>query len=647
MAGLTAASGNTMVGASAGRQNLGLVIRGICPGLPEVGKIKIGMKGKMITSKAGNKFQPPQKLDHFRVTTLERGPDGNYKLDQDIHRQLGERPTRIRVRLLYDDPELNFPTRLTCYNGAKLWCAGNNEFAERVNGDGRTKAIVTCPCERIAPDYQGRGKCKYNGVLSVILEDHQRVGGVWKFRTTSYNSVVNILSSLAMIRQITGGKLAGIPLDLAVLPKTVPTPGTGQIQTVYVVGIEYRGSMLALAEEGARHAIAMAAQRDKVANVEQYVKNQLIAYDGHLDTDTDDDIVDEFYPEERVAKGVVTEKQPQAQTSEKPTAPNYGGGLVKDTDGAQESGKVETPAASQPDGDTKEPGPSGEKGPSDQAKTQEKGMLGDAMNIDQLWELLENKMNDSGINAKASREGVIAYIHHIVKVSKTPLEKTIKTALNFWPPFLEGMSRWKMVVDAQTKKEANDRPMDDGDQQQGSMNPAHNGPPEGTRMDGLPVWDEDHPWWPSKWKNVRAGNGKTTGFVVFVKDCAKALGSVPKNVQRDIVDKWSRLYKDVPFPIELPWQDAGSSTASDTEAAESGSGQLSDAEMRTELRQSRVDLVSRKQHDPELFSMAIKNMVGQGRVSNTIPAQMSLDECNTVLDEIKSLGELQGGLKKF
>jgi hypothetical protein len=106
--------------------------------------------------------------------------------------------------------------------------------------------------------------------------------------------------------------------------------------------------MLALAEEGARHAIAMAAQRDKVANVEQYVKNQLIAYDGHLDTDTDDDIVDEFYPEERVAKGVVTEKQPQAQTSEKPTAPNYGGGLVKDTDGAQESGKVETPAASQP-----------------------------------------------------------------------------------------------------------------------------------------------------------------------------------------------------------------------------------------------------------------------------------------------------------
>lgn len=275
-------------------KQLGLVIKGLCPGLPEVGKIKIGMKGRTITSKQGNQFQPPQKLDHFRITTLQRGQDGNYLVDSSIHKIIGEKPTRIKVRLLYDDPELNFPTRLTCYNGASLWCVGNNEIAFR--SDGNTKKEVPCPCERVSPEFNGRGKCKYNGVLSVILEDYQRIGGVWKLRTTSYNSVVNILSSMAMIQRITGGKLAGIPLELSVLPKTVNTPVTGQVQTIYVVGLEYRGSMLQLAEEGAKHAIAMAEQHEKIRRVEEYAKLELLSHESIDDTD-DQEIVEEFYPE--------------------------------------------------------------------------------------------------------------------------------------------------------------------------------------------------------------------------------------------------------------------------------------------------------------------------------------------------------------
>ena len=63
-----------------------LIIKGLCPGLTERGKIKIGEKGKMITGKlSGKEFQPPKKLDYFKVTSLFRDEDGNYRLDSEVH----------------------------------------------------------------------------------------------------------------------------------------------------------------------------------------------------------------------------------------------------------------------------------------------------------------------------------------------------------------------------------------------------------------------------------------------------------------------------------------------------------------------------------------------------------------------------------
>src|SRR4051812_12962875 len=44
-----------------------LMVRNLRPGLPERGKIKIGVKGEVRKSKGGNEFQPPQKLDHFVI----------------------------------------------------------------------------------------------------------------------------------------------------------------------------------------------------------------------------------------------------------------------------------------------------------------------------------------------------------------------------------------------------------------------------------------------------------------------------------------------------------------------------------------------------------------------------------------------------
>ena len=66
----------------------------LAPRVQELGKIKIGGKGPVRTSSGGKEFQPPKKFDHFVVTTRERGEDGNFLRDDQVHAhpKVGEKP---------------------------------------------------------------------------------------------------------------------------------------------------------------------------------------------------------------------------------------------------------------------------------------------------------------------------------------------------------------------------------------------------------------------------------------------------------------------------------------------------------------------------------------------------------------------------
>src|SRR4029077_5910364 len=248
------------------------MIKGLVPSLPERGKIKIGVKGVMRKSSRGRDFQPPQKLDHFVVTTLERGQDGNFLPDTTLMDRLGDKPTEIPVRLLYDDPMLNFPTRYACFVGRTLWCAGDGEVAtrmtvkpeeleaERVRMQPRE---VTCPCFRQEPTYQGRDKCKMNGALSVLIDGAGGLGGVWKFRTTSYNTIVGLMSSLSFLANITGGVLANIPLRLKIQAKQATSPTDGGQLTIYVGGLTFEGEPEELQERA--HEIALRRAKTHVS----------------------------------------------------------------------------------------------------------------------------------------------------------------------------------------------------------------------------------------------------------------------------------------------------------------------------------------------------------------------------------------------
>jgi hypothetical protein len=267
------------------------------PGLTEIGKIKIGRKGELRNG-ANGQWRLPVKLDHFVVTTLERDKDDNFTLNPAIMQMLGEKPKRIPIRLLFDSIEANFHSRYSCYTGKTLWCSGDGVGAYRQVQPNAPKALVDCPCGREQADYKGKDKCKINGCLSCMIDGADTVGGIFKYRTTGYNSTVGILSSLSLIRAMTGGLLAGLDLALTVQPK-VGTDPDGKSVTIQVVGVEFNGSIQTLHKRALQIATENADFRMRLAHVEDDVK-RLIGVDTEA-IDQAADITEEFYPEEEPA----------------------------------------------------------------------------------------------------------------------------------------------------------------------------------------------------------------------------------------------------------------------------------------------------------------------------------------------------------
>lgn len=262
-------------------------IKGLTPRLCEDGAIRIGMKGKMITSNLGNQFRPPTKLDHFIITTSEKDVNGDFIQDLEIMKRIGEDCTSINVTVLFDDTDLIFPTSFARYDSAVCQCRGDGEVAFDASGK-QTK------CDTDLCKYFIEKKCKPNGILSVVLEDSPKVGGVHKFRTTSWNSIRNITSALDFIKSLTGGYLAGLPLVLTLQPKTTVIPGTKTPTKIYMVNIEYRGTL----EEMRMHTMRIAGQQARmegeITRMEDAARTQLLIPETGEECK---DVQEEFYPD--------------------------------------------------------------------------------------------------------------------------------------------------------------------------------------------------------------------------------------------------------------------------------------------------------------------------------------------------------------
>ncbi len=219
-----------------------LEIPDILPALAEIGKIKTG--GHIDAGTQG--YRIPQKWDHFKIGSMLKDENGEVIIDEELTNLIGVNCKEIGISLCFDDPRLNIPHFYAAFTASKLQCRGNGKKAYRRNGEDELEEII---CDRKNCQLAKDKKCKPYAKLSVILEGANRVGGVFVLRTTSFNSIRNLKSAMAFISNTTGGILAGLHLKLRLMPATAMPNGLNKRVTIYVVNIEYTGTLTELKEE--------------------------------------------------------------------------------------------------------------------------------------------------------------------------------------------------------------------------------------------------------------------------------------------------------------------------------------------------------------------------------------------------------------
>lgn len=256
------------------------------PMMAEVGKIKIGMKGEEKKSQGGKKYRQPVKLDHFIVTTTDKGPDGNFTHDTAVMEKLGASPTEIPIRLPFDDIDMNFFTQYQYYVGKKCICRGDGEKATRTNKKEEVSEVI---CNTGTCEYMKSGKCKVSGVLSAMIPYSLDMCGIYRFRTHGWNSVSGILAALTFFKENTNGVLQGLPLKLKFLKKHTEEHGSVPVVSIVLDAIEMLElRQLAIAESQNRTALGVDIKQIEMTAVQGGFMAQ---------TDTDADIAEEHYEE--------------------------------------------------------------------------------------------------------------------------------------------------------------------------------------------------------------------------------------------------------------------------------------------------------------------------------------------------------------
>ena len=285
-----------------------MIKKGLSPRLAEIGKIKIGGHGEKRKSKKGADYRLPVRYENFLVTTTEKDKEtDNFIIDKEIMKKIGASAKELSIRLPFDDIDMNFFTSFQLYKGKKRRCQGDGEKAEWTNDDGTSKQITCDPdkCKHLEA-----GDCKVGGILSCMLTCSPEIGGVYRFRTHSWNTVSNILSALKFFSENTNGVLQGLPFKLKMLKKSTQEHGNVTTVTIVLDGIE----MLKMREM----ALLEFDNRVKLGIDMKMIERQ--AKDAGFDIDRDDpeNIESEFYCTEETDTELPEEKKPGV-TSEQAT----------------------------------------------------------------------------------------------------------------------------------------------------------------------------------------------------------------------------------------------------------------------------------------------------------------------------------------
>ena len=179
--------------------------------LPRRGKIRLGIK-KEIDGRLC-----PEPTDYFVC------PD-------EVKAVFGEKPRELRIMFPNDDEKQWASQFLRCYSDkGELMCRGDGETAvakvETVNKEtGKVSSkLLEMPCIPARCPIYKDGLCRQIMNLQFLLPECPGFG-VYQLDTSSFHSIVNINSSLELIRAICG-RLAMIPLTLKLVEQEVLADG--------------------------------------------------------------------------------------------------------------------------------------------------------------------------------------------------------------------------------------------------------------------------------------------------------------------------------------------------------------------------------------------------------------------------------------
>ncbi len=210
------------------------MLKGLAITPPVLGRISIGK----VIEKNGKRL--PEKDDQFTITSQVQGKDGwlLHPLNDELRKGQEDKLRSIPVRLLFNEPELNFRADYTLFDrqSGRPLCVGNGETCKRFTQDGMQS--LPCPSPDACPLAKG-GACKPYGRLNVLIGDDDPLGS-FVFRTTGFNSIRTLVARLHYFQAISGNRLACLPLELRLRGKsTRQSHGT----PIFYVDLTVRGGM--------------------------------------------------------------------------------------------------------------------------------------------------------------------------------------------------------------------------------------------------------------------------------------------------------------------------------------------------------------------------------------------------------------------
>ena len=183
--------------------------------LPRIGKIRLGLK---VQSTKGTSY--PTETEYFVCPP-------------EVQEVYGETPTELDVLLPSNNLEDVFRSKYAMYGaGAGLKCHGNGEEAERYNEQSKQFEPRACPCEFLKSDANPKGTCTAKSDLMVMLP-LVSMGGCYQIKTGSAAATKNINSSIELVKMLTGGRFAFLPMKLRRVP--IDMTHEGHKRTHYIV----------------------------------------------------------------------------------------------------------------------------------------------------------------------------------------------------------------------------------------------------------------------------------------------------------------------------------------------------------------------------------------------------------------------------